>query len=150
MDYDASKSAQKSTKSVTFGSRTQPAVSSSCSLTRPRFHSRFQHYNMAARGSIVSSPGSERLCPVWRGELYGKQPSQASLRWWMKQRGWKVKKRVSSTEGSERSVEEVHRPPFKTFVTHLLQNQRSWASDGPFCFHMLLLDLLWFVDPPGK
>lgn len=151
MDYDASKSAQKSTKSVTFGSRTQPAVSSSRSLTRPRFHSRFRHSNMAARGSIMSSQGSERLCPVWRGELYGKQHSQASPQWWMRQRGWKVKKSVYSTEGSERRVEEVHhRPPLKTFVTRLLLYQRSWASDGVFSFHMLLLDLLWFVDPPGK
>lgn len=37
----------------------------------------------------------------------------------------KGKKSVSSTEGSQRRAEEVRRPPFKTFVTRLLQNQRS-------------------------
>lgn len=103
---------------------------------------------MAARQSIVSSQGSvvsvSRVMQSRSGELYGKQPSQAFARWWMRQRGWwRLKgKSVASTEGSARGVERVQRPPLKSFVTHLMLN-RHFTCCCWICCNVWILLTVW-------
>lgn len=102
-------------------------VCSSCLLVRARFHSHFHHYNMAARGSIMSSHRSMwlQVCPVWcragaesimvnsihrlfHGDGWGHEADS----------GLKVK--VYPTLRGRGGVGGIHQPPFKSFVTHLL------------------------------